>query len=338
MKKQLFLVFALLSFGFSVSAQKEYKLAKSSGRLNLNISGAIIEGYNGKEIIFTAPVSKDAEEDERAKGLRPISASGFSDNTGLGIEVTEKGDEVNVNSVSKKTEGIITIKVPQEMKVVISNSSNLYHTDISLKNLKNEIEVATSYNKIRLENNTGPMNIKSLYGTVDAIFTGEIKGPVSIVSVYGYVDVTMPTSTKANIELGSSRGNLYAAESFKIAIDKPAEKANDKGIAKAIDKGTVKASDKTGEKTTSTGVFDSVLGTTTVNVNGSNVVLSRVNGLDMNSASAISSVTNRLNARGITINTYGAGRDMESIKGKLNGGGSDLVFKSNYQNVYLRTK
>ena len=338
MKKQLFLVFTLLSFGFSVSAQKEYKLTKSSGRLNLNISGAIIEGYAGKEIIFTAPVLKDAEEDERAKGLRPISSSGFADNTGLGIEVSEKGDDVNVNSVSKKTEGIMTIKVPQGMKVVISNSSNLYHTDISLKNLKNEIEVSTSYNKILLENNTGPMNIKSLYGTVDAIFTGEIKGPVSIVSVYGYVDVTMPTSTKANIELGSNRGNLYAADAFKIAVDKPVEKVNDKSFEKATVVVTDNAVARATDKKTDNGSNEAVSGITSVKVTGTNAVVTRVNGLEINTASGISGVTNRLNARGLTINAFGSNRDIESIKGKLNGGGSDLVFKSNYQNVYLRTK
>jgi hypothetical protein len=88
-----------------------------------------------------------------------------------------------------------------------------------LKNLTNEIEVSTSYNKIKLENNTGPMNIKTLYGSVDAVFANDIKGPVSIVSVYGYVDVSLPKSTKANVKLATSYGKLYAAEGLKIALD-----------------------------------------------------------------------------------------------------------------------
>jgi hypothetical protein len=319
MKKQLILICSLLSIGLSVSAQKEFKLAKSSGRLNLNISGAIVEGYNGNEIIFTAPKGEEDEVDERAKGLRPISGSGFTDNTGLGIEVTEKGGDVNVNSVTKKTEGILTIKVPQGMKVVFNNSSSLYQSDVTLKNLKSEIEVSTSFNKIVLQNNSGPMNIKSLHGTVDAIFNGEIKGPVSIVSVYGYVDITMPTSTKANIELGSSRGNLYAAEAFKIAIEKPAEKINEKGGDKPV----------------------SVSTNTTFNTNPaiagavSGIAITSANGATISGNKDVNAITNKL--RNVTI-SYGTIRDVETIKGKINGGGTDLVFKSNYQNVYLRTK
>jgi hypothetical protein len=320
MKKQFILALSLLTIGLSASAQKEFKLAKSTGRLNLNIAGAVIEGYNGKEIIFSAPNTIEAEVDERAKGLRAISGSGFTDNTGLGIEVSDKGEEVNVNSVSKRTDGILNIKVPQGMKVVFNNSSNIHQSDITFKNLKNEIEVSTSYNKIVLENNTGPMNIKSLYGTVDAVFSGEIKGPVSIVSVYGYVDVTMPTAIKANVELGSSRGNLYAADAFKIAIEKPVEKTADKTAEKT--------SDKTAEKPGSP--------VTSVYVNGLAATTARGSGVVITGSPNPSGITSRL--RTVTINGYGSNRDAESIKGKINGGGTDLVFKSSYQNVYLRTK
>ena len=227
MKKQLIVLLSLFSITLSVSAQKEYKLSKSSGKLNLNISGAVIEGYNGNEIIFSSPKSEPVEVDERAKGLRTVSGSGFTDNTGLGIDVSEKGEEINVNPVGRNTKGILIIKVPQNIKISFKNT-NVNQDELILKNLKNEIEVSASYNKIKLENNSGPMNVKTLYGSVDAIFNGEIKGPVSIISVYGYVDVSMPATTKANIELGTSYGNLYLAEGFKIAIDKkPVEKTDD---------------------------------------------------------------------------------------------------------------
>ncbi|MBC7566304.1 MAG: hypothetical protein H7223_05000, partial [Pedobacter sp.] len=166
MKKQFILALSLLIIAISASAQKQYKIAKSTGSLNLNINGAVIEGYSGNEIIFSMPNTEETEVDERAKGLRAISSSGYTDNTGLGIEVTEKGQDINVNSVSKKTDGILNIKVPQGMKVVFNNNNNsIYQSDITLKNLKSEIEVSTSFNKIILDNNSGPMNIKSLHGT-----------------------------------------------------------------------------------------------------------------------------------------------------------------------------
>lgn len=300
MKKQFIVLFSLLAIAVSASAQKEYKLNKNSGQLNLNIPGAIIEGYSGNEIIFSIPKGEKEEVDERAKGLRAISGSGFTDNTGLGIDVSEKGAEINVNVVNREIKGILTIKVPQNIKIVFTNKSNVYQNEIILKNLKSEIEVSTSYNKIKLENNSGPMNIKTLYGSVDAIFTEAIKGPVSIVSVYGYVDVSLPANTKANVELGTSYGKLYAAEGLKIAIDKT-EKAERSGFT------SIGGSENVGQ-VTSVRTGQSVSTLTTVNGDGA-------------------------------VFGYSTGsRSSENIKGKINGGGADLILTSRYKNVYLREK
>ncbi len=291
----------MLSVTLSVSAQKEYKLSKSTGQLNLNISGAIVEGYSGNEIIFSIPTFKEEVVDERAKGLRVITGSGFTDNTGLGIDVTEQGSEINVNTVNKELKGVLTIKVPQNVKVKFANQSNMYHSDLILRNLKSEIEVSTSYNKIKLENNSGPMSVKSLYGSIDASFINEIKGPVSIVSVYGHVDVMLPTNVKANVELSSGYGKLYAADELKITIDK-AERTQTE--SSSYGKGSING-------------IRIAEGTTTLNT-----IIS-------------SAKAGTISALGLAA--YG-GRSSEDIKGKINGGGSNIVLKSSYENVYLRVK
>ncbi|GAA4202835.1 hypothetical protein GCM10022289_18220 [Pedobacter jeongneungensis] len=301
MKKRFIVLFSLLAIAVSASAQKEYKLNKNSGQLNLNISGAIVEGYSGNEIVFSIPKGETEEVDERAKGLRAISGSGFTDNTGLGLDVTEKGGEINVNAVNRDIKGILTIKVPQNIKIVFTNKSNVYQNEIILKNLKSEIEVSTSYNKIKLENNSGPMNIKTLYGSVDAIFTEAIKGPVSIVSVYGYVDVSLPANTKANVELSTGYGKLYAAEGLKIAIDKT-ERAERNGFT------SISGSENVGGQVTSVRTGQSISGLTTVNGDGS------------------------------VFGYSSSGRSSENIRGKINGGGADLILNSRYKNVYLREK
>lgn len=285
MKKQLFLICAVLTISTAVFAQKEYKLAKTSGQLKLNIAGAIIEGYDGNEIVFSMPKGEDEEIDERAKGLRIISGSGYTDNTGIGLDVSEQGDVITVNSVAKDKSAIVTIKVPQSIKVFFNNTSSINQAEVILKNLKNEIEVSTSYNKIKLENNTGPMNIKTLYGSIDAIFSADIKGPVSMVSVYGYVDVSVPKATKANIQLSTSYGKLYAAEGLKISVEKGDTNKSEQG------------------------------GNFNFSFNDSDTRVS-----------------------GFTVNGSSIGHNSESIKGKINGGGSDFILKSNYKNVYLREK
>jgi hypothetical protein len=201
----------------SVVAQ-EFKVAKSTGRLELNIGRVTVEGYNGSEIVFS---SKDHSEgkDERAEGLRAINSLGLEDNTGLGINVTDKGSVIEVNQLKKMNSPDVKVMVPKGVIVYFGHESQ-YGGTATFKNIENEIEVSATYNSIELENVTGPLTVKTVYGHVEASFGPNVKGPISIVSVYGYVDVAMPVSTKANLKMTTSYGEILVAPEFKIEIDK----------------------------------------------------------------------------------------------------------------------
>jgi hypothetical protein len=41
--------------------------------------------------------------------------------------------------------------------------------------------------------------------------------------VYGHVDVTIPVSTKANLKLNTSYGEIFVAPDFKIEMEKQGE-------------------------------------------------------------------------------------------------------------------
>ena len=147
MKKYVLASFLCL-FILATNAQ-EYKIAKSSGKLVMNLSSVQIEGYNGNELVFSS--TKDlAEGDERAKGLRPINGSGFIDNTGLGINVTDKNGTIEVNQVSQKS---ITLKilVPKGFNISYSYNNVMNAGKASFKNIESEIEISVQHNKIELE-------------------------------------------------------------------------------------------------------------------------------------------------------------------------------------------
>ncbi|RZK42131.1 MAG: hypothetical protein EOO90_08625 [Pedobacter sp.] len=346
MTKQLIILVALLVSNFFASAQTEYKLAKSSGHLKISLSGVTIEGYEGKDIIFSGQAVPASETDERAKGLVALSSSKFIDNTGLGLNVSENGNEVSVTSTNKKPKGVITIKVPQNIKVSVINNgfnfgsaSNSKAEDIIVKNLKSEIEISVYANTIRLENNTGPMNVKTVSGSVDAIFNADIKGPVSIISANDYVDVTLPAATKANVELASSYGKIYAGKDFKIDIEKTED--NDRVN---IQSGTrLLNSSRGGNKvvpdtirlaTTKSNGKDVVVsyGNGTVKANGTTIY---ANGAAVATGTGYSDLRTATRLEGATSIFFNSG---ERIKGKLNGGGIDLIFKSTSKNVYIREK
>jgi hypothetical protein len=214
-KNILLVVVAMLVTGWTYA--QEYKVAKNSGRLEINIGKVRVEGHDGNEIIFSSESSK-RDKDERAQGLRSVNSMGLEDNTGLGINVTDKGNVVEVNQLKKTSSPDIKILVPKGMIVSFTHQSQ-YGGKATFKNLTNEIEVSAQYNSIELENVTGPLTVKTIYGHVEADLNTNIKDPVSIVSIYGYVDVTLPQATKANLRLETNYGEIFVAPEFKIEVE-----------------------------------------------------------------------------------------------------------------------
>ena len=90
MKNKSIMVLAVMMIAAGCLKAQEYKVSKSSGRLEINIGKVQVEGHNGNEIIFTSS-DGNGEKDKRAEGLRSVNSLGLDDNTGLGINVTDKG-------------------------------------------------------------------------------------------------------------------------------------------------------------------------------------------------------------------------------------------------------
>jgi hypothetical protein len=217
MKTKL-VVWAALVLITSAAWAQEFKVARNSGRLEIHLGRVTVEGHNGNDIIFTSR-SGNGERDSRAEGLRAINSLGMEDNTGLGINVTEKDGVVEVFQLKKMNSPDVKILVPRGVIVSCDHESQ-YGGTIAARNLENELEISATYNSIELENITGPVTAKSVYGHIEATFSNSVKGPISMVAVYSYVDVTLPASLKANLKLSTSYGEIFVAPEFKIEVDR----------------------------------------------------------------------------------------------------------------------
>ena len=200
------MIFLLIMLTIQVSAQKEYKIAKSEGKLILNnISNFSVEGYNGNQIIFevenrgkgTPPYSKTEEsgDDPRAKGLSELNNNGF-DNTGMKLNISEEGKNTMVSPVGNLDGAHLSIKLPNTVSlsvrnggwpVVMSDSNTLY-----LSHIKSEIEISGQFENCKLYDITGPLSIKTLSGNVEVVLGDKFKGPVSIQTISGFIDLTVP--------------------------------------------------------------------------------------------------------------------------------------------------
>ena len=208
-----------MAFGILIAATaaaQEYKVTKSSGRLEIyEVNDVTIEGTTGNEIIFTGRSNRDS--DDRAKGLRAISAMGLEDNTGIGLSVIEKGSNIEVRQLKKMEGPHVTIRVPKGVEVVYTHSSP-HGEDLEIKNFDGPVSVNTMHNNVRLTNVTGAIDIKSVHGDIDASLAPQ--KDVHIASVHGHVDVALPVSTKAELSLTTQRGEIFVDPDFKIDIQK----------------------------------------------------------------------------------------------------------------------
>jgi predicted membrane protein len=218
MKKQMVAMgFGLLMSG--VVYAQEYKLNKSSGTLEIReVNNVTIEGYNGNEIIFSSR-DHDRDNDDRAKGLRAISSMGLEDNTGLGLSVVDKGNVIEVRQLKKMDGPDIKIMVPKNVNLSYSHTSP-HGSEIEIKNFEGQVEVSTVHNGVVLTNATGPLNIKTVHGDIDASLGGTLKDPISIESVHGHVDVALPVTIKANLKLSTHFGEILVDPDFKIEIER----------------------------------------------------------------------------------------------------------------------
>lgn len=318
-------------------AQKEFKIAKSSGKLVINnISKLSVEGYEGKEIILSARGKEEKKDDPRAAGLSPLSNVGF-DNTGIGISVTEKENLIVVSPIEREVS--LKVKLPKNVALSFKTTgfANGDSTVIMLSDINSEIDASTQYENVLLKNVTGPISVKTLHGNIEGKLTPSFKGPISLVSVYGFIDVTVPEGTKADMSISTVFETLYAAKDLKLVMDETPKKENLSFVTSLPGLTTVQNGQLITIDGTTTAVAPKIKGTgstTTVDV----LTSTTTNGKSAPATARASTVT------GDMAFTYSLNSPISSvfssrgttINGKLNGGGEKIVLKSTHGKIYLR--
>jgi hypothetical protein len=217
--RKLLIFIMLFTFisGKQLFAQ-EYKLKVSGNKTLklLEVNRVEVVGYEGSEIVFTTEIRKSGDE-ARAKGLTAVSGMGLTDNSGIGLSVVDKGNEIEVQQLAKRSSNKYVIKVPSNVKLFYEHTG-VEGNDFKADNIKSEIEVSTLHNSIKMNNVTGPMTLNSVHGKIEVVFSSlNQSNPTSILSVHGLVDVSLPADAKANLKMDSNWGELYT--DMKIEFD-----------------------------------------------------------------------------------------------------------------------
>ncbi len=218
--KRLFAALVMLAVCNTLMAQDYRVTVENTKDTKLTIKNFVgdlpIEGYAGNEIIVTNLDQRDGPP-ERAKGLKPVFASG-TDNSGIGVSVEKSGNQITIECLLPFNHSAnYKIKVPENIALSI-NSGCERNNELNIKDVKGEIEINNCHN-IVLKNVSGPLVLSTISGDITVALTSIPKDkPTSIASVSGDVDVTLPATIAANLEMSTISGNMYS--DFELSTSK----------------------------------------------------------------------------------------------------------------------
>ena len=213
----LIMVVILTAFG---SKAQEFKF-KPSG--TISETTLVIRNFNSDIVIDGSAEGevKIMTEDyegipEKAKGLKPLSAMG-PENTGIGLNVEQKGKEIIVTAASRDASGSdYQFEVPKTMKIKVV-TENYNSNDISINGMVNEIEAMSQSGDIIINGVTGPIVAKTVSGDISITFNAlNQKFPTSVNSVSGDVDITLRADERGNFLFSSITGEIFTDLDFKI--------------------------------------------------------------------------------------------------------------------------
>jgi DUF4097 and DUF4098 domain-containing protein YvlB len=227
MKKTITLIVLFIASNSLAQAQENFKQSLSGikhVKIDMDAKIKLVAG-SGNELIIEESSKKDhdyswdSEEDkqkkeDKMKGMKAVYSGGV-DNTGFGLFVEKNGETLEIKDLkSWMQRGSVTITLPKSMNVML-NCGNLGKADV--EGFSSELEVNANVGYINLTNVTGPVTAHTSTGPITVKFSNvNQSSPISITSSTGDVDVTLPTSTKANLELNSTMGTIYTDFDLEI--------------------------------------------------------------------------------------------------------------------------
>src|SRR5690554_1118710 len=123
--------------------RKEHRFELNTGKLKIDLSPVVIEGYDGREVIISTKVEVVEEtNDPRAAGLVSLSSLGSKeDNTGLGLSKSLQGEITSIHRVKPFENDTVYLRIPRQLDIEITNAPLFWSRDgdVSIENVAGEV-------------------------------------------------------------------------------------------------------------------------------------------------------------------------------------------------------
>ena len=205
----------LLACGLALPAQlraQEFKMKFNSPTnrkvvLDMRGSDVTVEGYDGDELLIHGSGHFEAPP-ALASGLRPVY-SGGTDNTRIGLAVTQT--EANTIRIARmaRSEGHYTVRLPRQTDIAFAQGGWGGSDDLTMRDLAGRIEVSLQSGDLRLLNVSGPVVANTISGDIQVRFSATPTQPSAVTSVSGDVDVSLPAPSRISLSMRSISGEIY---------------------------------------------------------------------------------------------------------------------------------
>jgi Putative adhesin len=308
-------ILMLLSIGvFAQNKQNSFKQSFSGADKRVVIlsasSNLTIEGVAGTEVIVESD-KQEKEFPDEAQGLKIVSPGGATDNTGIGANVQVEGNTLKIRLPKSKYYGNFVVKVPKDLSVSIKENGNSYGKWF-ISGMKGEVEAETSYSTLNIKNVSGPIVARGGYGKIYVEYDQLSQSRPNSISASGAVDITLPADAKANLKVQATYADFFTDFDITPATLEDKEKKGEKGTK-------INAAFPNGQQAKA------------ISINGN------VNSTTM--AEDLAKLKEKVvNLYEIAASSDCNCGDTNATIGTINGGGVNLIIKSDHGNVYLRKK
>ena len=167
----------------------------------------VVKQHTKNELLIPESENKRAKNAEKSEGLRSVFSEGRKDNTAFGVHLEKAGNHLILKGVRSRLEDDLIVYLPSDMKIVLEVPDN---NDIHVYNMTGDIEAKANNGDIVMKNVSGPMVVYNHNGHVTIVFdVVSQESPISIIDSKGNIDISLPGNTAADLNIKTSRGELY---------------------------------------------------------------------------------------------------------------------------------
>jgi len=188
-----------------------------------------VKGSNRQDVLVRYMVKGKSELglEDAGNGLKRISGG-----RNIGLEITEDDNEISIETEHNSKVDHIIVEIPTNFDLEI----NTHHNGaVIVDNIEGEVVIDTHHGGVEATNISGSVVADSWHGNIIVTYNKMTENKSQAFTTYhGKIDLTLPASSKSDLKLKSTRGEILTGFDISLKKRDNQRKKTDEGYFKVI--------------------------------------------------------------------------------------------------------